>query len=248
MSQMDLATALELIEKLTKENKYLREQLIAMDADNMKLEDECEMYTEIYHENEFLKKRVNDLESSNDVINTELKRIKQKYEINSLDSFMNLYGMIIERADIKVIQNKYFEMTGIKYTLKQLRLELEQLGYLVKWIGNRNTHYVSKNVEGLLYIVQLNKHEGTNIYKVGRTINMKSRLNTYKRYDGGATEIVSKQVSNQFKAEAKLLQVLNEASSKNELKRNDYGNEYYEGSLDVIKKYYNEVTTEYIKH
>lgn len=70
---------------------------------------------------------------------------------------------------------------------------------------------------------------------------MKQRLNTYKRFDGGAVEIICKPVNNKEKAEAKFLQLLNEAVDRNELKKNEYGNEYFEGPLDVIKKYYNQV-------
>ena len=124
---------------------------------------------------------------------------------------MDLYGHIAERCDIKVIQEKYLDATGIKYSLKQLKLELEQMGYQAKFQGFKNTYYVSKNVGGYLNIVQLQKHEGTQIYKVGRTFEMKHRLNTYKHYNGGANEIVCKPVSNQFNAEVKLLILLNEA-------------------------------------
>ena len=207
--------------------------------------DESSIYTEIAHENKFLKKRVNDLEQAYETINEELKRIKQKYETNDLNSFMELYGSVAERCDIKVIQNKYLETTGIKYSVQQLKRELESIGYQVKKNGNTKSYYVSKSINGYLYIVQLIKHQGTGIYKGGRTADMKNRLLTYKRYDGGATEIVCKPVNNQFKAEAKFLQLLNEAVEKNELKRNEYGDEYFEGSLDVIKKYFNQVIDEY---
>ena len=247
--QMDLKTALAKIHELEEENKKLREQLIELRAEKIEMEknweDESSIYTEIAHENKFLKKRVNDLEQSYTTINEELKRIKQKYESSDLYSFMNLYGCVAERCDIKVIQNKYLETTGIKYSLQQLKKELEGMGYQVKKNGKLNTYFITKNVEGYLYIVQLLKHQGTGIYKGGRTADMKNRLLTYKRYDGGATEIVCKPVNNQFKAEAKFLQLLNEAVEKNELKRNEYGDEYFEGPIDVIKKYYNQVIDEY---
>ncbi|KAK8877876.1 hypothetical protein M9Y10_004639, partial [Tritrichomonas musculus] len=134
----------------------------------------------------------------------------------------------------------------IKYSQQQLKRELEQLGYQVKTINKYGvSYYVSKNTKGHLYIVQLNKHKETSIYKVGRTADMKSRLNTYKRHDGGANEIKSSPVNNQYKAEAKLLQLLNEAVDRNELKKDDYGDEYFEGPLDVIKKYYDAVVKEF---
>ena len=247
--QMDLKTALAEIERLREENKKLREQLVELRADKMKIEEsweeDNEIYSEIAHENKFLKKRVNNLEQSYDTINEELKRVKAKYEVNDLKNFMDLYGSVAERCYIKVIQNKYFETTGIKYSVQQLKRELEGMGYQVKWNGNRNSYYVSKNVEGYIYIVQLIKHKGTEIYKGGRTFDIKQRLNTYKHHDGGAVEIECKSVNNQFKAEAKFLQLLNEAVNRNELKRNESGDEYFEGPLDVIKKYYNQVIEEY---
>ena len=246
---MDLQSALSEIEKLKAENQKLREQIIELQAENKKMEnnweEESEVYTEINLQNKFLRKRVNDLEQSYETINDELKRIKQKYEVNNLESFMNHYGRIMERGNIKVIQEKYFEETGIKYSQAQLKRELKGIGYQIKEIGHTVGAYVSKNVEGYLYIVQLNKHKDTNIYKGGRTIDMKNRLKAYKQHDGGANEIVCKPVSNQYKAEAKLLMLLNEAVDRNELKKNEYGDEYFEGPLDVIKKYYNQVIEEY---
>ena len=74
---------------------------------------------------------------------------------------------------------------------------------------------------------------------------MKQRLSTYKRQDGGATEIQSSKVNNQYKAEAKLLQLLNDAVDRNELKKDKYGDEYFEGPLDVVKKYYDAVVKEF---
>ncbi|KAK8842400.1 hypothetical protein M9Y10_025983 [Tritrichomonas musculus] len=246
---MTLQEALQEINLLREENKKLREQLINIQAENKMMEENCDeldiQYTEVYQENKFLKQRVNNLEQSNNTIMEEIKRMKQKYEITSLETFMDLYGKIMDRGNLKVIQEKYFEITGIKYSQAQLKRELEQLGYQVGHCGRRVSYYVSKEVAGFLYIVQLNKHEGTEIYKQGRTKNMVDRLRSYKRYDGGAIEIICNPVNNQFKAEAKLLQLLNEAVDRNELKRNEYGDEYFEGSLDVIQKYYNQVIDEF---
>ncbi|KAK8892012.1 hypothetical protein M9Y10_029234 [Tritrichomonas musculus] len=227
----------------------LKDEIIELKAEIMQLEDECDdesiKYLEVYQENKFLKQRVGDLEQSYDTINKELKRMKQRYEITSLETFMNLYGYVAERSDIKVIQEKYFEETGIKCTQKQLINELKQIGYQVKHSGNKNTYYVSKRIKGFLYIVQLIKHKVTEIYKPGRTIYIKQRLITYKQHDGGATEIIFLPVINQYKAEAKLLQLLSEAVNRKEIKKNDYGDEYFEGSLDVIMKYYNQVIDEF---
>ncbi|KAK8887170.1 hypothetical protein M9Y10_038208 [Tritrichomonas musculus] len=227
----------------------LKEEIIELKAEIMQLEGVCDdesiKYSEVYQENKFLKQRVNNLEQSNNTIIEEIKRMKQKYEITSLETFMDLYGKIMDRGNLKVIQEKYFEETGIKYTQQQLKRELEQIGYQVRHCGRRVSYYVSKEVAGFLYIVQLTKHEGTEIYKQGRTKNMVDRLRNYKRYDGGATEIICLPVNDQFKAEAKFLQLLYEAVDRNELKRNEYGDEYFEGSLDVIQKYYNQVIDEF---
>ena len=246
---MTLQEALQEINLLRDENEKLREQLINIQAENKMMEENCDeldiQYTEVYQENKFLKQRVNNLEQSNNTIIEEIKRMKQKYEITSLETFMDLYGKIMDRGNLKVIQEKYFEITGIKYSQAQLKRELEQLGYQVGHCGRRVSYYVSKEVAGFLYIVQLNKHEGTEIYKQGRTKNMVDRLRSYKRYDGGAIEIICNPVKNQFKAEAKLLQLLNEAVDRNELKKDPTGDEYFEGSLDVIQKYYNQVIDEF---
>ena len=159
---------------------------------------------------------------------------------------MNLYGTIADRCDVKVIQEKYLETTGIKYSQTQLKKELEGIGYCIKTINKYGIGaFATKNTKGNIYIAQLNKHKDTNIYKCGRATNMKDRLNTYKRQDGGAVEIICKPVSNQFKAEAKLLMLLNEAVDRNELKKNEYGDEYFDGPLEVIKKIYNDVVEEY---
>ena len=248
--EAQLQDALNRIQELEEENKKLREQLVELSAEKIEIEknweDESSIYTEIAHENKFLKKRVNDLEQSYDTINEELKRVKTKYEVKDLEGFMNLYACVAERCDIKVIQRRYFETTGLKYSQATIKLELEKIGYQVKTINKYGIKYfASKNTKGYLYIVQLQKHQGTNIYKIGRTAHMKNRLDTYKRYEGGAIEIVCNPVSNQFKAEAKLLQLLNDAVYNNELKKHETGDEYFEGPLDVIKKNYNQVIQEY---
>ena len=272
---MTLQEALQEIEKLREENKILKEkieklnkaledndewnanviknlkdEIIELKAEKMQLEDEYNndtiKYSEVYQENKFLKQRVNDLKQSNNTINEEINRMKKKYEITSLETFMDLYGYIAERSDIKVIQEKYFEITGIKYSQAQLKRELKQLGYQVGHYGrNGSKYYASKNTGGFLYIVQLTKHQGTEIYKQGRTVCMKDRLYSYKQQNGGATEIICNPVTNQYKAEAKLLQLLSEAVDRNELKKDPTGDEYFEGSLDVIKKYYNQVIDEF---
>ena len=237
------------IQNFRAENEKLKAKIVEIQAQNSMLEDEFEQndvrFSEIYHENQFNKKRVQELEQSFNTINDELKRLKTKFEITSLEQFMELYGKIMDRGDIKIIQKKYFEETGIKYTQSYLKRELEQMGYQVKKVGNRGTFHVSKDIRGLLYIVQLNKHKETCIYKVGRTFNMKQRLNGYKQHNGGATEIISSKVNNQFYAEDKLLQLLNEAVDRNELKKDSVKDEYFEGSLEIIRKYYDAVVQEF---
>lgn len=79
----------------------------------------------------------------------------------------------------------------------------------MKHDGTANTYFVSKDFWRYLYIVQLIKYQGTDIYKIGRTIYMKQRLMTCKQYDGGSIEIVRIPVSNQYKTEVKLLQLIN---------------------------------------
>lgn len=95
--------------EIKEENKNLREQLIQLCAEKMKSEqnlDELdEQYGEIYLQNKFLKKRVNGFEQSYDTINVEQKKkLKQKYDINDLNSFMNFNVIVTNRCGIKLIQ------------------------------------------------------------------------------------------------------------------------------------------------
>lgn len=235
---------------LITENKTFKTKIIELEADKIKLNEEWEndlqTFSEIFNENDYLNKRVDELEMSFNTINNELKRMKQKFIVSDLNSFMNLYGKIMERGDIKVIQKQLFNETGLNYTETKLKDELAEMGYQITHINRTGvSYYVSKSVKGFLYINQLNKHIDTNIYKIGRTVDMRLRLKTYKQQDGGANVLVCKPVSNQFKAEAKLLLLLNEAVENNLLKHDTTGKEYFSGSLDFIKNIYDKVVEEF---
>ena len=114
--EMTLQEALQKIQKLKAENKMKDEQIADIQAQKSMLEDEFEhndvMFSEIYHENQFNKKRVQELEQSFNTVNNELKRLKTKFEIASLEQFMRHYGMIMDRADIKIIQESSEECAG----------------------------------------------------------------------------------------------------------------------------------------
>ncbi|KAK8877877.1 hypothetical protein M9Y10_004640 [Tritrichomonas musculus] len=114
--EMTLQEALQKIQKLKAENEKLKAQNIELKSQKSMLEDEFEhndvMFSEIYHENQFNKKRVQELEQSFNTVNNELKRLKTKFEIASLEQFMRHYGMIMDRADIKIIQESSEECAG----------------------------------------------------------------------------------------------------------------------------------------
>ncbi|KAK8865049.1 hypothetical protein M9Y10_010579 [Tritrichomonas musculus] len=76
---------------------------------------------------------------------------------------------------------------------------------------------------------------------------MASRLATYKKQDGGATQIRCEAVSNQFKAEDDLLAELNKLVSENKLNKNVKGDEYFDGSLETIQNIYNDIVKKYKK-
>ena len=235
---------------LMTENKTFKTKIIELEADKIKLneewENDLEVCSELMNQNDYLNKRVDDLERSYNTINEELKRMRQKFVVSDLKSFMDLYGKIMERGDIKVIKKQLFNETGLNYTETKLKDELAEMGYQITNINRKGvSYYVSKNVKGFLYINQLNKHKDTDIYKVGRTVDMRLRMKTYKQQDGGANVLIYKPVSNQFKAEAKLLSLLNEAVENNILTKDTAGNEYFSGSLNIIKNIYNKVVEEF---
>lgn len=235
---------------LITENKTFKNKIIELEAEKIQMNEEWEKdlqtFSEIFNENDYLNKRVNELEMSYNTINNELKRMKQKFIVSDLSSFMNLYGKIMERGDIKIIQKQLFNETGLKYTETKLKDELTEMGYQITKINRTGvSYYVSKSVKGFLYINQLNKHIDTDIYKVGRTVDMRQRMKEYKQHNSGANVLVCKPVSNQFKAEVKLLSLLNEAVENNLLKHDTTGKEYFSGSFDFIKNIYDQVVEEF---
>ena len=189
----------------------------------------------------FLKKDNGNLRQSNEDLRIELDRLKDKVEVKDLDSFMRIYGSIMDRGELKVIINEFYEMTGIRLTQAKAKDELKSLGWCVKIINkNGVSAYITKKTEGLMYIVQLKNDEGSNVYKVGRTINMNSRKNLYERYNGGVNEIKSVKVKDMFSCEAELLNEM-----KKRFGKSVKGNEYFEGELSDIECLFDEVINKY---
>ena len=247
----DVERLFQIDNELKSENEILRNKLVELENEKTKIceewETDLENYSKLFAQNKFLNQRVDDLEKSYNTINDELKRMNKLFKPTDLKSFMDLYGNIMERGVLKVIQERFYNETGIKYTQIKLKEELEQMGYQITNVNRKDVGcYVSKrNPKGFLYIVQLNKHIGTDIYKVGRTRDMRLRLKTYKQQYGGANVIMCEPVSNQYKAESKLLSLLNEAVEKNELTKDRTGNEYFDGSLALLKNIYQRVVDEF---
>ena len=197
--------------------------------------------TEIEKQLSFLKKDNGNLKQTNEYLRIELDRLKDKIEVKDLDSFMKIYGSIMDRGELKVIINKFYEMAGIKLTQTKAKDELKSLGLCVKTINkNGISAYITKKTEGIMYIVQLKNDEGSNVYKVGRTINMNSRKNLYERYNGGVNEIKSVKVNDMFSCESELLKEMNKRFGKSVK-----GNEYFEGELSEIECLFDEVVNKY---
>ena len=234
-SEFDNLTREQLINiiiELRAENERLNNELMNEDDD-----DEIEI--EPVKQCQFLQSQV-------DLLKQELERYKNKYQFTTLEDFMNHYGWA-DRLDLKDIKKRLLNEVGLKYSIRKLSEELTKLGYQITKCGNRSTSYATKKTEGFIYIVQLNQHINTTIYKVGRTFKMSSRLDTYKKQDGGAIKIRCEAVSNQFKAEDDLLAELNKLVAENKLNKNVKGDEYFDGSLETIQNIYNEVVKKYQK-
>ena len=155
----------------------------------------------------------------------------------------------IDRFLLKDVQTKYKATFKINLTFDELKKRIEETGLFT--ISNvYRTMYVNrvnskKYIEGYLYIAQLKKHQGTNIYKVGRTKNIKIRLKSYNYTEGGADVIKCLFVNNQYLAEDKLLKSLYKAVENGEIEKYSKGVEYFEGPYDVILNYYNQVILEF---
>ena len=234
-SEFDHLTREQLIDmiiELRAENERLNNELMNEDDDD-------DVETEPIKQCQFIQSQL-------ETTTKELQRYKDKYDCKTLEDFMKLYGWA-DRIDLKDIKKHLLAETGLKYTIAKLSEELTKLGYQITKCGNRSTSYATKKTEGFIYIVQLNQHINTTIYKVGRTFKMSSRLDTYKKQDGGAIKIRCEAVSNQFKAEDDLLVELNKLVAENKLNKNVKGDEYFDGSLETIQNIYNEVVKKYQK-
>ena len=165
-------------------------------------------------------------------IEEEFNELRERYEVVDLNSFMNLYAAVADRVEIKDVIAKYLEVTGTKLTQKKMTEELTNIGYQVKIINkNGVSAYATKKFSGEMYIVKLNEDKDNDIYKVGRTINMRTRESLYRRYNGGCEVHKHVQVNNTFACESALLMKMNE-----EFDKDAKGNEYFHGEYDDIER------------
>lgn len=245
-----------IINQLITENEQLRKELEEARAeitqlklqqmrDNKDLEEYESSYEQVKQENKLLTKQNEILEQQVTVLKEQVKMMKDKYEPKTLEGFMKLYGKIMDRADTKVIK-KELKKQGIECkSLKQLQTDLQNLGYIIT-VQNKNgvDAYVCKDATMIFYLAQLKKHEGTNTYKYGRTINLRSREHTYKKSNGDVSFIKTEIVSNGFEAEKKMKERLEQLVKDGIAKRNEEGDEYYNISFDIMEQLYNEVVSE----
>ncbi|KAK8888607.1 hypothetical protein M9Y10_033338 [Tritrichomonas musculus] len=189
-----------MIIELRTENERLKNELMNEDDD-----DEIEI--EPIKQCQFLQTQL-------DSIKQELQRYKNKFDCKTLEQFMKLYGWA-DRIDLKDIQKHLLAETGLKYSIAKLSRELPDFEYNITICGNHCTSYANRKPEGYIYLVQLNKHKDTTIYKAGKTFKMTSRLATYKKQDGGATQLRCEFINNSLKAEKFLLAELNKLVVEN---------------------------------
>lgn len=109
---------------------------------------------------------------------------------------------------------------------------------------------ISRVYDGYLYIgqLQLEDHKGTNIYKVGRTNDLKARFNKYKRdYDGGIEWIATYAVSDPIEAEKDMLAKLNDMVEDKTIDKDETGAEYFKGDLSTIQNVVKQCAKQYAK-
>lgn len=244
------------INQLITENEQLRKELDEARAeiaqlklqqmrDNKDLEEYELLYDQVRQDNKLLTKQNELLDQQVTVLKEQVRVMKDKYEPKTLEGFMKQNGKIMDRADTKVIK-KELQKQGIEYkSLKQLHADLQNLGYIIT-VHNRNgvDAYVCKDATMIFYLAQLKKHEGTNIYKYGRTINLRSRECTYKKSNGDVSFIKTELVTNGFEAEKKMKERLEQQVKDGKAKRNEEGDEYYNISINIMEQLYNEVVSE----
>ena len=245
------------INQLITENEQLRIKLDEARAeiaqlkfqqmkDNRDIEEYESLYEQARQDNKLLTKQNEILDQQVTMLKEQIKMMKDKYEPKTLEGFMKQNGKIMDRADTKVIK-KELQKQGIGCgPLKQLQTDLQNLGYIIT-VQNKNgvDAYVCKDATMIFYLAQLKKHEGTNIYKYGRTINLRSRKQTYKKSNNGDVSFIKTElVTNGFEAEKKMKERLEQQVKDGKAKRNEEGDEYYNISINIMEQLYNEVVSE----
>lgn len=126
----------------------------------------------------------------------------------------DLYYKIDSSPKIKgwYVHMSLFYMIG--YSIDAQRFQL--------WINNEAWDNVNK--KGVLYMVQPPRCSGTNIVKIGETINFRRRL-THNDYGKGTIILATVKTNNRTIAEHHLKKLFQDNGCIN---RRDYGTEYYE--------------------
>ena len=177
-----------------------------------------------------------------DELQVEIKRIKNKYENTDFRKFMETYGDIAEKMQIDRIKEKYEQITGNRLTFNKIYQTLNEMGYKTtnsKKVGHHG--YATKNKDGYLYLIQLDKERKDSIYKIGLTFDFVNRSNTYfKEYECDIIMYKIFHVSDMRKAESELKNVL----QKNNIKT-AHGDEYYNTDYETIERHYLDVVNQF---
>ena len=217
----------------TNYSRYTKAQLIEL------LEKKDEKYNNLLKRaKEIIKDKNDEIKTLKDEINDyqqTIQDLKDKYESDDFEKFVELYGMLADRMTTNNIQKEYFKETGNKLTLEKTAERLQDMGYEITKINKCGIHcYATKRTEGYHYLIQLEKEVGESIYKVGIAYDMLSRCNTYFKNDQ-TNIIVHKcfKVDVMNKSEKDLLGVLNSLNIPIA-----HGEEYFITDYETISKHY----------
>lgn len=125
------------------------------------------------------------LEDQNNALIKQVELLKNRtHNIKTLSEFMDQFDSFISRANIKGLRDELLKQTGIRYkSEKEFIKDLENLkpNYRVKHTDEGN--YLTTDNQGIIYITQHLKHDGTNIFKIGKAKDWVVRSRKYSNDD-----------------------------------------------------------------
>ena len=248
------------IAKLKKANaevvSQLNESNSRCDSINMKHLAMCQELNNVKARINKLETRISQLEEFNFYIEEDEEVNKETYGA-ILERYLRSIYPTLESTETHLIQQDFFRRTGYKVKLSFIREKADDMFqegdkmFSVTKLNRAGKDYrISRVYDGYLYIgqLQLEDHKGTNIYKVGRTNDLKARFNKYKRdYDGGIEWIATYAVSDPIKAEKDMLAKLNDMVEDKTIDKDETGAEYFKGDLSTIHNVVKQCAKQYAK-